>query len=58
MPKGGPKVMPEVLSDFEKWISNGAFDPRLEAPTEKQLAQETAWEKIRERECNGGVSDR
>ena len=49
MPKGGPKVMPEVLSDFEKWIANGAFDPRLEPPTEKQLAQETAWEKIRER---------
>ena len=49
MPKGGPKVMPEVLSDFERWIANGAFDPRLEPPTEKQLAQETAWEKIRER---------
>ena len=49
MPKGGPKLMPNVLSDFEKWIANGAFDPRLEPPTEEQLAQETAWEKIRER---------
>ena len=49
MPKGGPKLMPNVLSDFEKWIGNGAFDPRLEPPTEDQLAQETAWEKIRER---------
>ena len=49
MPKGGPKVMPSVLSDFEKWISTGAFDPRLEPPTEEQLAQETSWEKIRER---------
>jgi hypothetical protein len=49
MPKGGPKLMPDVLSDFEKWISAGAFDPRLEPPTEEQLAQETAWEKIRER---------
>ena len=49
MPKGGPKLMPNVIADFEKWISRGAFDPRLEPPTEKQLAEETAWEKIRER---------
>jgi hypothetical protein len=49
MPKGGPKLMPDVLSDFEKWISRGAFDPRLDPPTEEQLAQETSWEKIRER---------
>lgn len=49
MPKGGPKLMPNVLADFEKWISKGAFDPRLEPPTQKQFEEETAWEKIRER---------
>ena len=49
MPKGGPKLMPNVLSDFKKWITEGAFDPRVDPPTKEQFAQETAWEKIRER---------
>jgi hypothetical protein len=49
MPKGGPKLMPNVLSDFKKWITEGAFDPRVDPPTEEQFAQDTAWEKIRER---------
>ena len=49
MPKGGPKLMPEVIRDFKKWIEDGAFDPRGIPPTAKQLAEETSWEKIREK---------
>lgn len=49
MPKGGPKLTPEVIRDFKKWIEDGAFDPRGIPPTAKQLAEETSWEKIREK---------
>ena len=49
MPKGGPKLMPEVIADFEKWIRMGAPDPRDEPPSAEQFAEETAWEKIIER---------
>ena len=49
MPKGGPKLSDSVVSDFEKWISNGAYDPREKPPTEEEFAKETSWEKIREK---------
>ena len=49
MPKGGPRISEQVIKDFEKWISTGAHDPRQTPPTPEQFAQETSWEKIREK---------
>ena len=49
MPKGGPKITDKIIQDFESWISKGAFDPRDMPPTAEQFAQETSWEKIREK---------
>ena len=49
MPKGGPKITDNIIKDFESWISAGAFDPRDKPPTAEQFAQETSWEKIREK---------
>ena len=49
MPKGGPKITDKIIQDFESWISKGAFDPRDVPPTAEQFAQETSWEKIREK---------
>ena len=49
MPKGGPKLSDLVLRDFEKWISEGAYDPREKPPTAEEFAKETSWEKIREK---------
>ena len=40
-PKG--KLPDSVIADFEKWISDGAIDPR-DAPPAGDLAQATAWE--------------
>jgi hypothetical protein len=45
MPKGGPQISKEVIKDFEKWISSGAYDPRDTPPTPEQFAKETSWEK-------------
>jgi hypothetical protein len=49
MPKGGPKLTDSIIMDFEKWISNGAYDPREKPPTAEEFAKETSWEKIREK---------
>ncbi|MEE2942965.1 MAG: DUF1553 domain-containing protein [Verrucomicrobiota bacterium] len=49
MPKGGPKLSPEVISDFEKWVAAGAPDPRTKKPTKDEIAKATSWETIRER---------
>ena len=49
MPKGGPKLTDSVIKDFEQWISTGAFDPRENPPTPEEFAEETSWEKIREK---------
>ena len=49
MPKGGPKLADSIIMDFEKWISNGAYDPREKPPTAEEFAKETSWEKIREK---------
>ena len=40
-PKG--KLPDSVIADFEKWISDGAIDPR-DAPPAGDHAQATAWE--------------
>ena len=35
MPKGGPKLSPEVISDFKRWVADGAPDPRANKPTKE-----------------------
>ncbi|MEL6895948.1 MAG: PSD1 and planctomycete cytochrome C domain-containing protein, partial [Planctomycetota bacterium] len=49
MPEGQAKLSPEVLVDFEKWIAEGAYDPRDDAPTEKALSAATSWESTFQR---------
>ena len=49
MPKDGPKLNAQVISDFTKWIKDGAFDPRKTAPTAKQLDAVISWDAIRKR---------
>jgi mono/diheme cytochrome c family protein len=49
MPKGGPKLSPEVIADFEKWVIDGAPDPRASKPSKEEIAKATSWETIRER---------
>lgn len=43
MPEGGPKLAPQVLEDFQRWIAEGAHDPRDAPPTEEELAQSSNW---------------
>ncbi|MED5278289.1 MAG: DUF1549 domain-containing protein, partial [Verrucomicrobiota bacterium] len=49
MPKGGAKLSPEVIADFEKWVTEGAPDPRVAKPSKEEIAKATSWETIRER---------
>ena len=49
MPKGGPKLSPEVIEDFEKWVAAGVPDPRKNKPSKEEIAKATSWETIRER---------
>ena len=49
MPENGPKLESEVVADFEKWINDGAFDPRDQPPDADEIAAVTSWESIRER---------
>jgi hypothetical protein len=49
MPQGGPKLEPRVIADFEKWIADGAFDPRDQPPTAEELEEATAWATTLER---------
>lgn len=44
MPQGNAKLRPEVIADFEKWIANGAIDPRDQPPSEKELTAATSWD--------------
>ncbi len=52
MPKAGAKLEDHILADFEKWIANGAFDPRDEPPSAEEIAEETDWEAVRRRRQN------
>jgi hypothetical protein len=49
MPQGGPKLEPRVVADFEKWIADGAFDPREKPPTAEELEAATSWTTTLER---------
>ncbi|MDG1895719.1 MAG: DUF1553 domain-containing protein [Fuerstiella sp.] len=44
MPQNGPKLDDRVIADFEKWISDGAADPRDQAPSAEELAAATSWD--------------
>ena len=49
MPKNGAKLDDSVIADFEKWIAEGAYDPREQAPNAEQLAKETDWSAVLQR---------
>jgi mono/diheme cytochrome c family protein len=49
MPKNGAKLDDEVIADFEKWIADGAPDPRDAPPDKAQLAKETDWDAVLQR---------
>ena len=55
MPEGGDPLSPEIIADFQKWIADGAFDPRLKAPSKTELSQVLPWnqelEKRKQRWC-------
>jgi cytochrome c553 len=44
MPSKAPKLADSVIADFEKWITDGAVDPRDEPP--KETAGKPTWEQL------------
>jgi hypothetical protein len=49
MPEGGSKLAPSIIADLEKWIREGAVDPRSEPPSKQELLDATSWEAVREK---------
>ncbi len=49
MPKDGAKLSAQVIADFEKWIRDGAFDPRDKAPTAAELDAAISWKAVLQR---------
>ncbi len=49
MPQDGPKLSEQVIADFERWVTNGAFDPRVTPPSPAEIKEATSWEAVRER---------
>lgn len=49
MPDGGPKLSDAVIADFEKWIADGAEDPRETPPSKVEFDQATSWEATLEK---------
>ncbi len=49
MPEDGPKLDAKIVADFEKWIADGASDPRNEPPSADEIANVTSWEATLER---------
>ncbi|MEC8252523.1 MAG: DUF1549 domain-containing protein, partial [Planctomycetota bacterium] len=43
MPEDGARLRDDVVEDFERWIRDGAVDPRDEPPTKAALAEQTSW---------------
>jgi hypothetical protein len=48
MPPAG-KLSDDVIARFERWIKNGAADPRASAPSAQDLEKSMSWEAIRDR---------
>ena len=49
MPEGGLKLADQVIADFQRWIEDGAIDPRDGPPPVEELAQATSWQAIRDK---------
>lgn len=49
MPQGAPKLDDRTVADFERWIANGAADPRDAPPSSDELATATSWDAILEK---------
>jgi len=49
MPEDGPKLDDSVIADFEKWIADGAVDPRDEPPSADQIGAATSSEATLQR---------
>jgi len=49
MPKNGAKFDDREIADFERWVREGAPDPRDAPPSKEQVAKETDWNAVLER---------
>ncbi len=49
MPDEGARLTEDLIADFERWIRDGAFDPRETPPTATELAEATAWPAMLEK---------
>jgi hypothetical protein len=49
MPKNGAKLDADVIAAFEKWVNDGAVDPRDTPPSAEQIAKDTDWQSVLER---------
>ena len=49
MPKNGAQLDSVVIADFEKWINDGAIDPRDHPPTLEEVTRDTEWKAVLER---------
>ncbi|MBL9113455.1 MAG: DUF1553 domain-containing protein [Verrucomicrobiaceae bacterium] len=49
MPKNGAQLDPVVLGDFERWINEGAVDPRDQPPSAEEVTRDTDWKAVLER---------
>jgi len=43
MPSGGPRLDDHVIADFQRWIADGAADPRDSPPDSAELLETLAW---------------
>jgi len=48
MPSNAPQLDAQVIRDFERWIEQGASDPRRTKPTAEQLREQLPWEQVRQ----------
>ena len=49
MPKSGAKLENAIVRDFVRWIQMGAPDPRDQAPSPEQVAEDQDWTAVLER---------
>ncbi len=49
MPKSGARLDEATIRDFEKWVNDGAPDPRDKAPSKAELAESSDWETVFQR---------
>lgn len=43
MPSGGSRLDDRVIADFERWIADGAADPRDSPPSSAELSETLSW---------------